>query len=110
MYELSHDAEGEEGVVVVVTQEAVEFRLPTVEWTAGTHAPVASSRLWRRVEGLDLINLGDERLEELVEAAKQARAGEWSTCRYCGERVPVEHRLNGDICHGCASKHEGVVF
>jgi len=110
VYELGYDVDGEEGVLVLVTAEAIELRLPTVEWTAGSHAPVASSRLWRRVEGLDIIDLSDEQLVELLEAAKQARADEWTTCRYCGERVPVEHRLNGDVCHSCASKHEGVVF
>jgi hypothetical protein len=110
VFELGHDVESEDGVVVLLTAEAVEFRLPTVEWTAGTHAPVASSRLWRRIEGLDLIDLSDEQLEELLEAAKQARADEWATCRYCGERVPVEHRLGANVCHGCASRHEGVVF
>jgi hypothetical protein len=31
---------GERGIVAVVTREALELRLPTIEWTGGSHGPV----------------------------------------------------------------------
>ena len=46
---------GQEGIVVLVTAEAIELRLPTVEWTSGTHNPVETSRAWKRLaaDGLE---------------------------------------------------------
>lgn len=41
---------GEKGIVVLVTPEAVELRLPTVEWTMGAYGPAGASTLWKRVE------------------------------------------------------------
>ena len=100
------DVNDERGVVVLVTPEALEIRLPTVEWTCGSHGPAASSRLWRRVKAE---NLSDEGLSELLQKASAARAAEFKKCRYCGELVPPERRT-GRACHGCASGHEGIVY
>ena len=57
------DWRGEEGIVVVVTPEALEFRLPTIEWTMGAYGPEESSRFWKRVESeaLDDSQLGGSR-------------------------------------------------
>jgi len=96
----------ERGIVVLVTPEAFEFRVPTVEWTCGAYGPAESSRLWRRIES-DEIEEGD--LDELLREALAARAAEFVKCRHCGERFPPEHRTGG-ACHGCASLHDGVVY
>lgn len=40
---------GDDGLVLLVTAEAVEVRLPSVEWTTGYAGPVQTSRLWKRV-------------------------------------------------------------
>ena len=58
-----------------------------------------------KVEGLS-----DACLETEIEAGLATRAAEFATCRYCGRRVAAEHRISSDVCHGCASEHEGVVF
>jgi len=39
---------GEKGIVILVTPESIELRLPTVEWTC-VYGPAASSRFWKRV-------------------------------------------------------------
>ena len=98
---------GEEGIVVIVTPEALEFRLPAIEWTMGAYGPALSSKFWRRVEvdGLD-----DAQIIELIDATNQARQAEYRTCRFCGKRYPPERRVEDDVCHGCATKHLGVVF
>ena len=40
---LQIDIGDERGIVVLVTPEAFEIRLPTVEWTCGAYGPAASS-------------------------------------------------------------------
>jgi hypothetical protein len=99
--------DGERGVVVLVTAEAFELRLPTVEWTAGTHAPAETSRLWRR---LNANRLPDAELAAEIERARTARAAEFVPCRYCGRRTPPEYRVGEDVCHSCAEQHDGVIF
>jgi len=98
---------GEEGIVVLVTAEAVELRLPSVEWTGGAYGPAGTSRLWRR---RTWASLPDDALPPLLEAAQRARHREFHTCRYCRGSFPPEHRTGKDVCHACAEKHEGVVF
>lgn len=99
--------DGLEDIVVLATHEAYEIRLPTIEWTHGTHGPVAVTRLWLRIEGEAL---DDDALRANIEEALAARRAEFATCRFCGRSMPVEHRIDDDTCHGCASKHLGVVF
>lgn len=43
------DCGGEEGIVVLVTPEAIELKLPTIEWVS-SYWPATSSRSWKRVE------------------------------------------------------------
>jgi hypothetical protein len=98
---------GEEGIVVLITPEALELRLPTVEWTGGAYGPVASSRLWRRVKWE---SVQEGQLLVLLDKCRRARTREYRRCKYCGEKFPPEHRSSGNVCHGCASKYEGIVF
>lgn len=97
--------EDERGIIVIVTPEAVELRLPTTEWV-GPHTPIASSRLWKRVKW---DRMSDARLSRFLESAGQARAAEFTRCRFCGQEFPPEHRHEEDVCHGCAERHLGVV-
>ena len=97
---------GDEGIIAVVTAEALELRLPTIEWTMGAYGPARSSRLWRRIEWRDL---QEEDLSKQLAAARRARRREFRKCKYCGERFSPEHRT-GDACHGCTSRHEGVLY
>lgn len=43
------DFRDEKGVVVILTPEAIELRLPTLQWR-GSHTPVTSSKLWKRID------------------------------------------------------------
>jgi len=45
----------------------------------------------------------------LVDEALEARAEEFFTCRYCGEKIAPEHG-DDDACLGCLSEHEGRVY
>lgn len=43
------EVQSEPGVILLVTADHVEFRLPTIEWTRGAYAPAPSSRFWQRI-------------------------------------------------------------
>lgn len=91
------------GPVILVTPEAVEFRLPTLNWMV---IPIETSCLWRRV-------LHDETpredLKKLIALARTTRRKQFRTCRHCGRKVPPERRHGADVCHGCAERHLGIV-
>jgi hypothetical protein len=97
----------EDGIVILVTAEAIEIRLPTVEWTMGSYGPAASSRLWKRVECCEI---DDAELISLLNDALKQRKSEFKICRYCGRKFPPEHMHASDVCQGCATKHLGVVY
>ena len=99
---------GEEGIVVLVTPEAVELRLPTIEWTKGSHGPAASSQLCRRIE--DAFEIPDDELGAALHACLEARREEFRVCKYCQRRLPREHMFAEDTCQGCASEHLDVVY
>ncbi len=96
------------GIVVLVTAEAVELRLPTVEWTKGAYGPAYASRLWKRVTWKKLDGEEGLLLSLLTEAIER-RAAEFRECKYCGQLVPPEYQHGKNVCHGCAEEHLGVV-
>ena len=49
------DHGGERGIVVLITPEAIEVRLPTIEWTKGAYGPAKTSRLWKRIAAGKLV-------------------------------------------------------
>ena len=106
VFQFDLDGNEDGGVVVVVTAEAVELRLPTVEWTCGSYGPVATSRLWKRVKWS---KLQDGQLEELIDAARRARQREFRPCKFCRKMFPPEHRT-GNACHGCSTAHLHIVY
>jgi hypothetical protein len=99
------DWKGERGIVVVITPETMELRLPTIEWTMGAYGPAPSSRLWKRVK---IDTLVDKNLLKLLLSARDARVKEFLVCRYCKRELGPE-RMHDDVCHGCAEKHLGIV-
>lgn len=103
------DIDGERGVVLLVTAEALELRLPTVEWTDGAYGPQSSSRLWKRRLWRNMRNKRNMDLQGLIQSEINKRQSEFILCRYCHQPTPPEHR-HGKACQGCASKHEGVVY
>lgn len=93
-------------VQVRIRDGEMDLRLCSVRWD-GPHTPVAVTRRWKKV-GLAGRTAAD--LVELVRAAAAARRRQYRVCPYCGEAFPPEHRIEGDVCHGCAAGRMGVVF
>ena len=98
----------EPGVVLLVTAESIELRLPTTEWTQGAYAPAPSSRYWKRTKVPSPGKLNMKKVKALIDEARSVRAAEYVACRFCGKKCPPEHR-HGDVCHGCAERHLGIV-
>jgi len=99
---------GEKGVIALITPEAVEIRLPTVEWST-PYSPVSSSCLLERIE---MSGLSEQDLAQLVADARRKRQSEFVPCHHCGKPTPPEHRhtLDGkEVCHGFSEREEGVV-
>lgn len=95
----------ERGIVLLLTPEALEVRLPTVEWTHGAYGPAASSTLWQRVLW-ESISTAD--VYALCMDALSVREKQFVPCRFCGREFPPEHR-HDDVCHGCAERELGIV-
>jgi len=107
-------------LVVLVTPDALELRAPTIEWTEGSHAPAASSELWRRVVWSEndhvyfrLVNAveeenADAEIHEHLDALAAAHEASLKTCTHCNE-VFFPDRMAGGACQGCAEEFEGVV-
>lgn len=99
--------EGErESLVLPLPEPVFEVRLPTVIWL-GPGTPIPGSRLWRAIPASETTL---ERLRSLIAKGRDARRRQFRRCRFCGEMVPPEHRIDDSCCHGCATRHPGVVF
>ena len=96
---------GERGVVILLTPQDVEVRLPTIDWTQGSHGPVASSVLKRRHR----IGGDESEIIASIMDAIDERQAQFQVCPHCKEEFPPEHMAAGS-CHGCASTHLGIVF
>jgi hypothetical protein len=101
---LQIDILGEHGVTLVISDEVIDVRLPTVRWIGQT--PVESSLPWKRLK-----HSGDllPRHTGTILAAMEARRAQFAQCRYCLRKVAAEHLHSPDVCHGCAERHLGVV-
>jgi hypothetical protein len=98
------------GVIVLVTAEALELRLPTVEWTCGAYGPAAGSRLWKRIRWN---GMGDDVLARWIEAARNATRRQARTCHFCKRRFGPARISTHDgqvVCHGCATARLGIVY
>ena len=97
-----------EEVVVRVTQSLVEISEYRMGWD-GPHTPVVMPETlaalhWQHLSAIDLSMI----LRELIEVARTSRGEQFIKCKYCGRELGPEH-MHGDVCHGCAEKHEGIV-
>lgn len=104
--ELPSGAEPDDNLVILVTAEGFDVRSPDIEWTCGAYGPARASHRKKTLRP----GVTDEELATAVEHVRQKRLTEFFTCSYCGRRVPPERRHSKSVCHGCASKHLGVVY
>jgi hypothetical protein len=102
------DIGGERGCTVLITSDAADIRLPTIEWTGGAYGPRESSRHWKRV-ALRPMDAAYRRLIKIIQAARAARLAEYQNCCFCKGEFPPEH-MTDDACHSCASAHRHIVY
>jgi hypothetical protein len=87
----------ERGLTVLVTREAVEIRLATIDWIS--HARTASSLFWKRIPWR---RLEGEGLAAALSAAREARARQFKPCRRCKVLTPPERKIDARLCHSCS--------
>jgi hypothetical protein len=100
------DFRDEKGIVVILTPEAIELRLPTIEWL-GSHTSVRSSKLWKRI---DLHNSRNLDMAQLIASAQEAQAQTFGICKFCSQKLPSGWMSQQDVCQSCAEKHLGIVY
>ena len=98
------NCDGEDGIVLLLTPEALEIRFGLTEWSG--QRPRRSSLLSKRVEWRELEG---PRLWELILGAIEARRADFYKCAYCGDDFRLEYMTEG-ACHGCAQTHRGIVY
>lgn len=88
-------------MTIVVTPEALELRLPAVEWTMGAYGPARSSELWRRLlfKDIDGPEGVAKHLRRLERALKRRMA---NRCNKCGDQCRPSTLQDG-ICEDCRS-------
>lgn len=99
------DFRDESGLVILLSPDAIEFRLPVLIWLE-PHEPANTSKLWRR---LALNELSETQLPELIAAARLQQQQNFGDCKYCGERNPSGWMFSSDICESCAESKLGII-
>jgi hypothetical protein len=94
------------GLTLLITAEALELRIPFVDWV-GHHEPTMSSRFWKRVAWEELAT--DNDLKAVVTEGMKIRRDECRPCKYCKRIMVPEHLYNEGTCAGCAYKHLGII-
>lgn len=116
-YVYAPDADALDFVSFVVSGEHLEIRLPRVEWTLGYRGPFITTSAWRRHAFSRLGGLSrrsGRALTRFIAAGIAEQRSRFATCAHCGARLGPGHQMTregvGTICHGCASRHHGIVF
>jgi hypothetical protein len=95
----------ENGLVLVVTDNALELRLPTLEWDI--HTPREVSKLWRHISLQEQPELD---LRQLIADAQAAQKETFGDCKYCGKRNPEGWMHDRDVCQSCAENILGIRY
>jgi hypothetical protein len=100
-------------VYIKPIHEGLEFGFEGTKWIDGhTPSPYMYKKhtlIWGNIE-----DLSEEEQQQailiLLMKTINSRKRQYRKCQFCGEKVAIEHRLDQNTCHGCASKHLGVVY
>ena len=101
------DFSDEKGIVVILTPDTIELRLPTLQWL-GPHTSVASSKLWKRINLDDSQNI-DIDIPQLIASAQKAQAQTFGVCKFCSQKQPAGWMFRQDVCDSCAEKCLGII-
>ncbi|MCO4764230.1 MAG: hypothetical protein KC502_22145 [Myxococcales bacterium] len=93
-------------LLVLITPNDMELRLPDMAWTTGYGGPTPTSELWKRTPVSALTKSDVHGWLRKLDTSMKRRL---RRCKYCEKRF-IAARMHGRACHGCSSKHEGVVY
>ena len=94
------------GIVVLVTNEAFEIRIPTIEWAGGSYDPVQTSDLWKRYEFKEI---NDDEIGQLLNHGLDEQKKHIRTCSHCKKEFYESQMHSETVCHGCAERELGVL-
>ena len=105
----------ERGVIVLLTDDTIEVRLPhfrSAHTKKGMMEFYLSSRLFRRIEGTEILRLDVRRDEQTLPTAIQeaidTRLQEYSKCSCCGDNCANE-KMEGTLCEFCIWDQPGIL-
>ena len=93
------------GATVNITERRLHVGTPQAKWSGSAHLgyelsePITMSR-----------DLSDEEIRAIVVPLLARRRRSFTWCRYCGDRLAPEHRLEPTVCYRCATEWLGVVY
>lgn len=101
-------------VYLIATKEGIEFGYEATQWDGYMPSPIPGmykkhSLTWEKLQSSDKLEQ-QELILDLLMKTINSRKRQYRKCQFCGEKVAVEHRFDMNTCHGCASKHFGVVY
>ncbi len=96
-------------VVVQVNDNSIIVSVFAIVWET-PYSPVLGPELhasldWKKLPADSL----RQRLDDVIEEARQIRLRKYRTCERCGETKPPEHMHSCEVCQSCAEKHLGIV-
>lgn len=101
-------------VYVRTTNEGLEFGFVATQWDGYFPSAVPGvykkhSLSWKSLKSISK-QKQQELIAELLMKTINSRKRQYRKCQFCGEIVAIEHRINKNTCHSCASNLLGVVF
>jgi hypothetical protein len=101
-------------VYLRTTDDGLEFGYEATQWDGNMPSSVPGIYKKHLLSWEILQSLSKEKQQEIIlellMRTINSRKRQYRKCQFCSEKVAVEHRFNKDTCHGCVSKHFGVVY
>ncbi|WP_462411450.1 hypothetical protein [Neobacillus sp. Marseille-QA0830] len=101
-------------IYILPTNLGLEFGYEAVQWDGPIPSPYPGMFKkhfvnWETIESMNK-EKQKQTLFELLLKTINLRKRQYRKCKFCGEKVAIEHRFNQDTCHGCATEQYGVVY
>lgn len=104
----------EPNVFIKATDNGLIFGFETVQWDGPIPASTPAIHIKHTLSWSDLVSLdlkGQQMLMlDVLMKTINSRKRQYRTCKFCSEKVAIEHRYDQNTCHGCASEQYGVLY
>jgi hypothetical protein len=113
-FKLEGFADEPEVYIRPTNDEGLEFGYEATQWDGYMPSPIPGvykkySLTWEVLQPLSKEEQ-QEMILDLLTKTIYSRKRQFRKCQFCGEKVAIEHRIDQNTCHSCASEHLGVVY